>query len=115
MAQTNKFEFQVMQDGDVWNATITRRVSARRTSVSKQKKGFSSEALATEWAKETLAQFLENLQEGNKRKADKRIVRNDLAEKAKIEKEAAAVAYKEKQDAHFAALDAEETADEDAE
>ena len=58
MAQQKKFDFAVKQDGEQWNAEITRRVSARNTSVSKRKKGFETEALATEWAKETLAGFL---------------------------------------------------------
>ncbi|WP_094751884.1 DUF3622 domain-containing protein [Psychromonas sp. CD1] len=116
MAQNNKFEFQVKQDGENWNASIIRRVTARRTSISKQKKGFASEALATEWAEKTLTQFLESLQEGNKRKAEKRTLRNELAEKAQAEKEAAALAYLEKRKAHLATLDAaEETEETDTE
>jgi len=113
MAQQNKFDFRITQDNDQWNAEITRRVSARRTSVSKRKKGFTSEALATEWAKETLAGFLANLQEGNKRKSERRVARNELAAKAVIAKEASAAAYEEKQQAYFEALDAEELEDED--
>lgn len=108
MAQENKFDFRIKQDGEQWNAEITRRVSARRTSVSKRKKGFTSEALATEWAKEQLVGFLENLQAGNKRKAQKRAVRNELAAKTIAEKEAAATLYEEKQQAYFEALDEEE-------
>jgi len=113
MAQQNKFDFRITQDGEQWNAEITRRVSARRTSVSKRKKGFESEALATEWAKETLVGFLANQQEANKRKSEKRAARNELAAKAVIAKEASAAAYEEKQQAYFDALDAEEFEDED--
>ena len=113
MAQQNKFDFRITQDGEQWNAEITRRVSARRTSVSKRKKGFESEALATEWAKETLADFLKNLQEGNKRKSEKRAARNELAAKAIIAKEASAAAYEEKQQAYFEALDEEDFEEED--
>ncbi len=108
MAQEKKFDFSVKQDGEQWNAEITRRVSARRTSVSKRKKGFETEALATEWAKEQLTQFLENLQSGNKRKAEKRVIRNELAAKAVADKETAATLYEEKQQAYFEALDEEE-------
>ena len=96
MAQENKFDYQVTQDGNKWNAEITRRVSARRTTVSKQKKGFESEELAELWAKEKLLGFLENLQEGNKRKAEKRVIRNELAAKVEAEKEAADALYAEK-------------------
>jgi len=108
MAQEKKFDFSVKQDGEQWNAVITRRVSARKTSVTKQKKGFESEELATEWAKSKLAECLENLQAGNKRKSEKRAVRNELAAKAVAEKEAAATLYEEKQQAYFEALDEEE-------
>ncbi|PKG37594.1 DUF3622 domain-containing protein [Psychromonas sp. Urea-02u-13] len=108
MAQEKKFDFSIKQDGEQWNAEITRRVSARKTSVSKQKKGFETEALATEWATAKLAECLENLQAGNKRKSEKRVVRNDLAAKAIADKETAAILYEEKQQAYFEALDEED-------
>lgn len=108
MAQQNKFDFRITQNNEQWDAEITRRVSARRTSVSKRKKGFDSEALATEWAKEALAGFLENQQLSNKRKSEKRATRNELAAQALAAKEAAAAVYEEKQQAYFEALDEEE-------
>lgn len=108
MAQQKKFDFRIKENGEQWDAEITRRVSARRTSVSKRKKGFASEALATEWAKEQLVGFLENLQAGNKRKSEKRVERNELAAQVVATKEAAAVAYQEKQQAYFEALDEED-------
>ncbi|MEI6897331.1 MAG: DUF3622 domain-containing protein [Psychromonas sp.] len=108
MAQQNKFDFRIKENGEQWDAEITRRVSARRTSVSKRKKGFASEALATEWAKEQLVGFLANLQEGNKRKSEKRVARNEQAAKTLVAKEAAATLYAEKQQAYFEALDEEE-------
>tara|TARA_R110001583_G_scaffold112917_6_gene263171 strand:+ start:60642 stop:61025 length:384 start_codon:yes stop_codon:yes gene_type:complete len=113
MAQEKKFDFSVKQDGEQWNAEITRRVSARKTSVSKQKKGFESEALATEWAQEKLAECLANLQAGNKRKSEKRTARNELATKQASEKEAAAALYEEKQQAYFDALDDEDSEEDD--
>ena len=97
MAQQNKFDYRIKQDGDTWNAEITRRDTARKTSVSKRQKGFATEELAEEWAKEQLKDFLGHLQESNKRKADKRTVRNELAAKAEAEKEAEAALYAEKQ------------------
>ena len=60
MTQTTKFASQITQDGEQWNAAITRRVTARRTAVSKQKKGFATEQEANEWATEALAGYLEN-------------------------------------------------------
>jgi hypothetical protein len=96
MSQTNKFEYNVTQDGQQWNAAITRRVTSRKTSVSKQKKGFATEEEATQWATEALAGYLENLKDANARKAQRRTERNELAQKAETEKEAAQVAYQEK-------------------
>jgi hypothetical protein len=108
MSQQNKFDFRITQNNEQWDAEITRRVSARRTTVSKRKKGFASEALATEWAKEALAGFLENQKLSNKRKSEKRASRNELAAQAIAAKEAAAALYQEKQQAYFEALDEEE-------
>ncbi|MFT6985322.1 MAG: hypothetical protein ACJAT7_001131 [Psychromonas sp.] len=108
MAQENKFDYSIKQDGDKWGAEIIRRVTARRTSVSKQKKGFETQELAEQWAKETLVGYLENLQAGNKRKSEKRAVRNELAAKAEAEKQAASALYEEKRLAAFEEDDIEE-------
>ena len=108
MAQENKFNYHIAKNGDKWNAEITRRVSARRTSVSKQKKGFETEQLAELWAKEQLVGFIENLQAATKRKAEKRIIRNELAAKAEADKVAAAALYEEKRLAALAAIDNDE-------
>ncbi|WP_372881410.1 DUF3622 domain-containing protein [Psychromonas sp.] len=105
MAQQNKFAYRITQDGDKWHAEITRRVTARRTSVSKQKKGFDSEESAQIWAKDTLAEFLANQQIATKRKADKRVLRNQLAAKAEAEKIAAAALYEKKRLAAIEELD----------
>lgn len=109
MAQEKKFDYKVIQDGEKWHAEITRRVSARKTSVSKRKKGFESQEAAEQWGKEQLEVFLQNLQERNKRKAEKRVVRNQLEAQA-IEKEEE---YKAKRLA--ARLAAEEEREEDQE
>ena len=82
MAQEKKFDYKIVQDGEKWHAEITRRVSARKTSVSKRKKGFETQEAAELWSKEQLEIFLQNLQERNKRKAEKREVRNELEAKA---------------------------------
>ena len=108
MSQENKFDFNVTQQGEQWNAEITRRISARKTTVSKRKKGFESEEQATVWAKEQLADFLDNLQASNKRKAEKRVERNELLAKGEAEKEAKAIAYQEKRLAAMEAMDAED-------
>ena len=108
MSQDKKFDYRIKQDGDKWHAEITRRVSARKTSVSKRKKGFASEALASQWAQEQLVDFINNQQIANKRKAEKRTTRNELAQKVESEKEISAKKYEEKQQAYFEQLDEEE-------
>jgi len=108
MAQQNKFDYRIKQDGEKWNAEITRRVTARRTSVSKRENGFDTQEIAEQWAKQALIGFLENLQAGNIRKAEKRIVRNELAAKAAAEKEAAAALYEEQRLAAHTEDDIEE-------
>lgn len=112
MAQQNKFDYRITQEGDKWNAEITRRVTARRTSVSKRKNGFENEASAETWAKEELLQFVKNLQAATKCKADKRTLRNELAAQAEAEKIAAAAAYEAKR---IAALEAQEQQESDEE
>lgn len=112
MSQENKFDFNVKQQGEQWDAEITRRVSARKTTVSKRKKGFETEQLATDWAKEQLADYLNNLQASNQRKAEKRTERNELLAKAEAEKEAKAIAYQEKRLAAMEASDELEDEDE---
>lgn len=108
MAQQNKFDYRITQEGEKWNAEITRRVSARRTSVSKRQNGFENEALAEAWAKEELVQFVQNLQAATVRKADRRTVRNELAAKTEAEKIAAAAAYEAKRIAAMEAQDQQE-------
>ena len=111
MAQSNKSDYRITQDGDKWHAEITRRVTARRTSVSKRMKGFETEELAEQWAKQELQGFLENLQAGNKRKAEKRTARNEHAAKVAAEKEAAIAAYEKKRLAALEEYDEEELED----
>lgn len=70
MAKTKKFDFQVSQKDDEWVVDITRKVSSKKTIVSKSQGGFSSELEATEWGRKELATFLEKLSERNKRRAE---------------------------------------------
>ena len=89
MTQQKKFDYTIKQDANTWSAEITRRVSARRSSISKQQDGFATEALAIEWATAELAGFLEKQKQANARKSERRSERNAQAEKAAAAKEAA--------------------------
>ena len=70
MATTKKFNFRVIQKESEWIAEITRRVSSKKTIISKTQGGFTSELEASEWGKKALASFLENLNERNKRRSE---------------------------------------------
>ena len=72
MPRAKKYDYRVSADNGLWKAEITRRASSRKTIISKSETGFSSEAEATEWAETTLKSFLQNLNERNKRHAEKR-------------------------------------------
>jgi hypothetical protein len=93
MTQHKKFDYQIKQDANTWSAEITRRVSARRSSVSKKQDGFATEALAIEWATAELAVFLEKQKQANARKSERRVIRNETATKALAKKEAAHTAF----------------------
>ena len=112
MTQQKKFDYKIKQDANTWSAEITRRVSARRSNVSKQQGGFETEALAIEWATTELAGFLEKQKQANARKSERRVERNALAEKALAEKEASHAAFLAKREESRAlALEADESDD----
>jgi len=93
MTQQKKFDYTIKQDANTWTAAITRRVSARRSSVSKSQSGFETEALALEWATAELTVFLEKQKQANARKSERRAERNAAAEKAAAAKEASHAAF----------------------
>ncbi len=69
MSQSKKYDYQIEQHDSNWRVKIIRRVTSKRTTVSKSQEGFSSEAEAEAWGKKELAQFLDNLVQRNKRRA----------------------------------------------
>lgn len=77
---SKKYESRVTQVEDSWKAEIVRRVSARKSNVSKKQAGFATEAEAQTWADAELAKFLDNQGQRNERKAQKRQVRTEALE-----------------------------------
>lgn len=71
MKQTKKFSYHVIQNGDSWSVEIVRRVSTKKTRVSKRQDGFASEAEANAWGEAQVAAFIKdlNLKEQKKRRA----------------------------------------------
>jgi hypothetical protein len=89
MTSNKKYDYRVTQNKKTWTAEIIRRVTSKRTSVSKSQDGFSTEAEAKAWGEKELASFLDNLAERNKR---------DSAQRTEAQKEKAArdEAYKQR-------------------
>ena len=67
-----KYGSRILQEGTSWTAEITRKISSKRTGVSKTQDGFSSESEAQAWIEKELPVFLKSLGEQNKRRADER-------------------------------------------
>lgn len=66
MAKGKKYDFRVKQGNACWTAEIIRKVTSKKTTVSKRQSGFSSESEAQAWGQEELKIFLQNLHEQNK-------------------------------------------------
>ena len=73
MMQTKKYDFQVVQVKDSWQANITRRVTSKKIHVTKSQDGFVSEAEAAAWGDNEVKLLMQNfaLTEKNKRRAKK--------------------------------------------
>ncbi len=69
MANSKKFDYRIVQDNASWTAEIVRRVTSKKTVVSKRQGDFKSEADAQEWGQKELKSFLQNLSERNKRRS----------------------------------------------
>ncbi|MES9858687.1 MAG: DUF3622 domain-containing protein [Sedimenticola sp.] len=67
MGKGKKFDYRVTQEGDTWSAEIVRRVTSKKTAVSKSQGGFASETEAQEWGGKELKSFLKSLSERNRR------------------------------------------------
>ncbi|WP_298443372.1 DUF3622 domain-containing protein [uncultured Ferrimonas sp.] len=81
MAQSKKFALQVEQTEDKWTAKIIRKVSNRKTMVSKKKGRFATEAEAQAWGEQMLVEFQQNQATRNERHGQARIERQAIAER----------------------------------
>ncbi|MDQ7073768.1 MAG: DUF3622 domain-containing protein [Gammaproteobacteria bacterium] len=68
MATSKKFSWAVIETEDGWGAEIKRRVTARKSRVSKRQTGFASRVEARAWAEKELTEFFKTLGESNKKK-----------------------------------------------
>ena len=69
MTQSKKYDCRVVQDNTGWSADIIRRVTSKKTVVTKSQSGFTSEAEAQDWGQKEVKSFLKalNLNEQKKR------------------------------------------------
>jgi len=68
MAKGKKYDFNLVLVDGTWTAEIVRKITSKKTVVSKSQAGFASEAEAQVWAETELKGFLQNQIERNERR-----------------------------------------------
>jgi len=71
MTKSKQYDVRVVQYDAGWVAEIVRRVTSKKTVVSKSQDGFATESDAQEWGQAEVKTFLQkrNLNKGNKRRS----------------------------------------------
>lgn len=71
LEKSKKYTYQLVKAKAGWTAEILRRVTSKKTLVTKSQAGFASEAEAQTWAEAEVKVFLKNvnLSKGKKRRA----------------------------------------------
>ncbi len=72
MNKGKKYDYRVVQADSDWTAEIVRRVTSKKTVVSKSQGGFKTESEAQEWGEAELKNFSQNLNARNKRRSEQR-------------------------------------------
>ena len=67
MATSKKYDFTVEQNDAQWVAKITRKITSKKTAVTKEQDGFSTEQEAITWAEAALVELTETLKKSNQR------------------------------------------------
>jgi len=102
MTQTKKYDYRVLKNKQSWTGQILRRVTAKKTRVSKSQK-FATEGEAITWAEAELISFSENQNKRNQRESDAREensklkAKKQLAMAEKLKQKAIQKAEKQKQ------------------
>ena len=68
MSKGKKYDFNLVLVDGSWTAEIVRKITSKKTVVSKSQAGFASEAEAQVWAETELKGFLQNQIERNARR-----------------------------------------------
>ena len=102
MATNKKYDFIIEESKSLWSAKITRKVTSKKTTVTKQQDGFKTSEEATKWAEETLIELSNTLKKSNERhvaqrknledirrqRSNRRAEKTELAKAKKAEEEA---------------------------
>ena len=88
MAHSKKYTIEIAQQNNTWTAKIHRRISAKKSTVSKQQSEFANEQAANDWATTELKAFTSNQHNRNEKSSEKRHLKLKIAnEKAAINAE----------------------------
>jgi len=85
MAKGKKYDFNLILVDGSWTAEIVRKITSKKTVVSKSQAGFASEAEAQVWAEAELKGFLQNQIDRNNRRV--RLVAESVEEIAEESEE----------------------------
>jgi len=85
MAKGKKYDFNLVLVDGSWTAEIVRKITSKKTVVSKSQAGFASEAEAQVWAEAELKGFLQNQIDRNNRRV--RLVAESVEEIAEESEE----------------------------
>lgn len=71
MAKSKKYTCRIAQDNDVWTAEVVRRVTSKKSIVTKSQAGFATDDEAEAWGQAEVKTLVKttNLNERNKRRA----------------------------------------------
>ncbi len=72
MTKGRKYDYRVLQNDTDWSVAIVRRVTSKKTTISKSQGGFATESAAQEWGQQELKAFSQNLNARNKRRSEQR-------------------------------------------
>lgn len=71
MAKSKKYTCRIVQDNDAWTAEVVRRVTSKKSIVTKSQAGFATDDEAEAWGQAEVKTLVKttNLNERNKRRA----------------------------------------------
>ena len=81
MATNKKYDFTIEESKSLWTAKITRKITSKKITVTKQKDGFKTSEEATKWAEEALIELSNTLKKSNERHGAQRKNLEDIRRK----------------------------------